>query len=275
MTMASEGIFMEILVCASDYFRIEYVINPWMDVRNNADKSEVLLQYRKLLDTLSRAGVRFRGIAPDPKFPDMVYTANYGFITGKKFIKANFKYEQRRGEATLAENYFRQMGYKVYSLPENIYFEGEGDLLYTGKKYFVGWGKRTMKEVVPYLKEMLEGEVIDLELVDPYYYHLDTCFAPLNEDTVVINPKSFTPVGIEKIHKHFTNVILTSEQDNKVLACNMVVSGKNVVVGEGITKEFKTNLEKFGYTVFETPMSQYIKGGGSVKCCSLIINNAA
>lgn len=271
----TSGIFMEILVCASDYFRIEYEINPWMNVHNNADKSEVLIQYRKLLDTLSRAGVKFHGIAPDPKFPDMVYTANYGFIQGRKFIKANFKYEQRRGEAALAAKYFKHLGYKVFVLPENIYFEGEGDLLYTGKAYFLGWGKRTMKEAVPYLKDILHEEVIDLELVDPYYYHLDTCFAPLNENTVVINPNSFTPRGIEKIRNHFTNVILTSEQDNKVLACNMVVSGKNIVVCEGVSSEFKTNLATFGYTVFETPMSQYIKGGGSVKCCSLIINNAA
>jgi N-dimethylarginine dimethylaminohydrolase len=273
--MASGGIFMEILVCASDYFRIEYEINPWMDVSNNADKQEVLIQYRKLLDTFTKAGVRFHGIEPDPKFPDMVYTANYGFVNGKKFIKANFKYPQRRGESVLAEKYFRHLGYKVYALPDNIYFEGEGDLLFSGKTYFVGWGKRTMKEVVPHLKDMLDGEVVDLELVDPYYYHLDTCFAPLNENTVVINPKSFTEKGIAKINKHFTNVILTSEADNKVLACNMVVSGKNIVVCEGVTDQFKSDLSSHGYKVFETPMSQYIKGGGSVKCCSLIINSAA
>jgi len=78
--------------------------------------------------------------------------------------------------------------------------------------------------------------------------------------TVVINPKSFTDKGIEKINKHFTNVILTSPEDNQVLACNMVVSGKNIVVCEGVTETFKANLATHGYTVFETPMSQYIKG---------------
>ncbi len=262
---------MEILTCASDYFRIEYEINPWMKVSDNAEKSEVLLQYRKLLDTFARAGVKFRGIKPDVKFPDMVYTANYGFINNKKFIKANFKYEQRRGESALAEKYFRHVGYKIFSLPENIYFEGEGDLLSVGETYFVGWGKRTMKEAVPHLQEILKGELIDLELVNPYYYHLDTCFAPLNEKTVVINPNSFTDKGMEKINKYFSNIILTSEQDNKVLACNMVVNGKNIVVGQGVTDKFKSDLASHGYTIFETPMSQYIKGGGSVKCCSLIL----
>ncbi len=264
---------MEILTCASDYFRIEYEINPWMKISDNANRSEVLIQYRKLLDAFSRAGVKYHGIEPSSKFPDMVYTANFGFINGKKFIKANFKYEQRRGESALAEKYFKHLGYKIYSLPDKIYFEGEGDLLAVGNTHFVGWGKRTMKEVVPYLKDMLNGELIDLELVDPYYYHLDTCFAPLNEKTVVINPKSFTDKGIEKINNYFSNVILTSEQDNKVLACNMVVNGKNIVVGEGVTDKFKADLGAFGYTVFETPMSQYIKGGGSVKCCSLILKS--
>jgi len=264
---------MEILVCASDYFRIEYEINPWMSVNNNADKPEILIQYRKLIDTFSKAGINFHGIEPHPNFPDMVYTANYGFIDKKKFIRANFKYKERRGESDIAEKYFRYMGYKVYSLPDKIYYEGEGDLLRSGDTYFLGWGKRTMKEALPYFKDILNGEVIDLELIDPYYYHLDTCFAPLNEQTAVINPKSFTPLGLEKIHKHFKHIIETSEIDNQVLACNMVINGKNVVVGEGVSDAFKSKLGTFGYSVFETPMSQYIKGGGSVKCCSLTIHS--
>jgi N-dimethylarginine dimethylaminohydrolase len=263
---------MDILVCASDYFRIEYEINPWMSVQNNASTPEVLTQYRQLLDAFRKAGIRYRGMQPDASYPDMVYTANYGVVAGSQFIKANFKYPQRQGESTLAESYFKQRGYRVLALPENIYFEGEGDLLYSGSHYFVGWGKRTMKEAVPYLQEMLSKPLVDLELVDPYYYHLDTCFAPLDEHTVVINPRSFTQEGLDKIYGHFETVLTTSDQDNKVLACNMVVNGKNIVVGEGITDTLRTNLEALGYQVFQTPMSQYIKGGGSVKCCSLILD---
>lgn len=264
---------MEILVCASDYFRIDYEINPWMSIENNSVKSEVLIQYRKLIDNFSKAGIQFHGIEPHQDFPDMVYTANLGFIDEKKFIKANFKHKERRGESKLAERYFNSQGYKVYSLPDKIFFEGEGDLLKTGDTYFLGWGKRTMKEAIPYFKDILDGELIDLELVDPYYYHLDTCFAPLNESTAVINPNSFTKKGLETLYKKFNTIIETSAEDNKVLACNMVINKKNVVVGEGVSNTFKSTLAAHGFTVFETPMSQYIKGGGSVKCCCLTLNS--
>ena len=262
---------MKLLLCSSDYFRIEYEINPWMKISDNADAAQVLKQYQVLKDTILSTGIEVEEILPDKLYPDMVYTANYGFIQGKKFIQANFKYEQRRGEAGLASEYFREKGFEIHTLPQDIYFEGEGDLLKNGNRYFLGHGKRTMQESAPYLEKILQSEIIPLKLVDPYYYHLDTCFAPLTADTVIVNPESFTVEGMKLIRSSFKNIIHASKEDNKVLACNLVKYKNHIITGKGITEQLKKYLQDFGYQVHEVPMSQYIKGGGSVKCCSLIV----
>jgi N-dimethylarginine dimethylaminohydrolase len=43
---------------------------------------------------------------------------------------------------------------------------------------------------------------------------------------------------------------------------------KTIIVGQGITTDLKDKLGKFGYNIFEVPMIEYLKGGGSVKCCT-------
>lgn len=262
---------MKLLMCPPQFFRIEYEINPWMKVGNDADSMLVNEQYVLLKKAFKESGIIIEEFVSDQRYPDMVYTANYAVVQDKKVVIANFKYPQRQGESILADSYFRKLNYEVFHLPEEILFEGEGDFLRSGNRWFLGYGKRSMKEAAPQLEKILEREVIPLELVDPYFYHLDTCFAPLSADTILINPASFTAEGLSTIEKYFTNIITTEPSDNKVMACNLICVNKSIVTGQGIGDLLKASLSKAGYTVKEVPMSQYIKGGGSVKCCSLIL----
>jgi N-dimethylarginine dimethylaminohydrolase len=130
-----------------------------------------------------------------------------------------------------------------------------------------------MKEAGPLLSAILNKEVIPLELVDPYFYHLDTCFAPLNEDTVLINPGSFTESGLKTIRKYFKTILLTQPEDNQIMACNLICHDKIIISGKGFSEKLKSSLHQAGFMLIEVPMSQYIKGGGSVKCCSLILES--
>lgn len=262
---------MKILLCPPDHFSIQYEINPWMHVQNQVDPSTVQHSYAQLKQTYLSLGIELAYIAPEKGWPDMVYPANYGVIKGNTFIASNYKFPERQGEKQIAINYFTSKGYDVKTLPETIHFEGEGDLLPSDDTYFLGWGKRSDPAAKPYLEEYLQSKIIDLELVNPYYYHLDTCFAPLGHSRVLINPASFTPTSLRKVHDFFDFVIETNVQDNSVIACNLVLHNQHIVTGKGISDSLKERLSQLGFTVLEIPMAEYIKGGGSVKCCSLII----
>ncbi len=259
-----------VLMCSPDHFGVVYRINPWMHPeKDQVNKQIALEQWQNLVDIYKSLGLEVQVIPQDPDLPDMVYAANFGFVLNNTFIKANFKYDERKEEAELSKKYFTKQGFEIYELPKEIFFEGQGDLLKMGQSYFFGWGKRSDPQAKKYLEEALGAEIIDLELVDPYYYHLDTCFAPLNETTVAINPLSFTKEGLEKINQHFPNVILMGKEDNAILACNLVVIGETVVTGQGITQKFKDDLAKYGFSTKEVPMDEFRKGGGSVKCLTL------
>lgn len=242
-----------------------------MNVANDADSETVLYEYALLKQTLKSAGIEIMEIQPDKNYPDMVYTANYGFVHDDVFIEANFKHSQRRGEEIIATSYFKSLGFQTKQFAKYIFFEGEGDLLRAGNQLYMGFGKRTMFEAKIELESILATSIIPLQLTDPYFYHLDTCFAPISESIAIINPSAFTDYALKILEQNFSTLLYTNEQDNAVLGCNIIVHNRNIVVSSGISESLKSGLKQLGYTVLETPMSQYIKGGGSVKCCCLIV----
>jgi hypothetical protein len=102
------------------------------------------------------------------------------------------------------------------------------------------------------------------------FYHLDTCFLPLNDDTVVWYPEAFAPEDQNKLKDYFRKegieAIAVSREDALQFACNAVVIGRNVVMNAGISQDLHKALQRQGYTVIETPLDQFLKGGGSAKC---------
>jgi N-dimethylarginine dimethylaminohydrolase len=259
----------KILLCPPRFYDIEYEINPWMHLENKVDKEKVTGEYRRLRSTYESLGAKVLEIDPVKGLPDMVYAANLGFPLGNKFALSNFRYPQRREEAKYAKEFFEKLGFKIVTLPDGVYFEGQGDLLTVGGKFLLGWGKRSSKEAKAVLSKKLGIKFIDFELIDPYYYHLDMSLGPLNKETVLMKPESFTKVGIAKIKREFKNVIEVSKKDNEFMACNLVVINKNVVIGQGISGKLKRDIEGYGFKAVEIPMEEYRKGGGSIKCLTL------
>lgn len=261
----------KILMCPPNYYDVEYEINPWMNVNNKVDTTNALATYGALKTAFEKNGLTVWEIEPEKGFPDMVYVTNSGYAEDKIFIKANFKHDQRKKESSFAADFFKEKGYEIKTLPSEVIFEGEGDLIRSESKYFLGFGKRTEKSAAEYLQNILNKPVTTLELVDPYYYHLDTCFAPLNDDTVVINPNSFTQESLAEVKRSFSNIIEANEKDNKVLACNLVVANNAVILGKGISDNLQEQIQVSGFKVVQVDMKEYMKGGGSVKCVSLEI----
>jgi N-dimethylarginine dimethylaminohydrolase len=259
----------KILLCPPAFYDIEYVINPWMNVKNKVDKKKVLEEYEDIKRTYKSLGVEVLEIDPEKGLPDMVYAANLGFVKDNIFIKSNFKYPQRQSESIYSKKYFEKLGFEIKELPKEISFEGQGDLLYMGGKYFMGYGKRSSLSAKKYIENFLKGEVFELKLSDPYFYHCDMSFAPLNDKTAVINKHSFDKDGLEMIYKNFPNIILAGESDNNIFSCNLVVVDKNIVIGKGISDKLKNDFARYGFTTHEVDIAEYRKGGGSIKCLTL------
>ena len=126
----------ELLLCPPDHYGIEYEINPWMSRARGAETPVAQRQWKELCGTLSKLDCQIHLITPQPKLPDMVFTANAGLTVGKKFIPSNFRHKERAGEAPHFAKWMEERGYEVKWLSNDLYFEGEGDALFSGDALF-------------------------------------------------------------------------------------------------------------------------------------------
>src|SRR5947207_15943279 len=115
-----------LLRCRTDWYGIEYEVNPWMSRARGAEAALVQKQWEQLHAALSKLDCKVHLIAPQPGLPDMVFTANAGLTVGRKFIPTNFRHKERAGAQPFFAKWMQQRGYEVQWLPANPYFEGEG-----------------------------------------------------------------------------------------------------------------------------------------------------
>lgn len=252
-------------MCEPTYFGIEYVINPWMNMENQADKERAKKQWGNLRDTLEKAGAQIEYIEPQP-LPDMVFTANAGLLRGNVFIPSEFKHPERQREKEFWVKWFSENGFEVKELQSGHSFEGAGDAL-SGKVLFGGYGFRSSKEIYDEISKVLSAEIIPVHLVDDRFYHLDTCFCPLNNENAIFFEGAFAEESAKIIKEHIS-CFSVPENEAARFACNAVVVGTNVVLPDGCP-ETERHLHSIGFQTFSVDMSEFLKSGGAAKCLTL------
>jgi len=262
---------MRLLMCPPDYYGIEYEINPWMKCARQTDLQRAEAQWHGLYEVLTaRLGIEVAIIEPQAHLPDMVFTANGGLVYQQQFIVSNFRHPVRRPESQAHEAWFRERGYHIHRLPEEFCFEGEGDLLRCGDLWFAGYHIRSDMRAHQIVAGLIGQEILSLELVSDWFYHLDTCFCPLNERRALYFPEAFDHYALRVLENHFAELIAVPAGDALRFACNAIVHGNSVVLNDGC-RATREQLIALGYRVFETPLDEFIKAGGSAKCLVLTL----
>jgi len=257
-----------ILMCPPDYYGIEYEINPWMSRARQSDRETATEQWRGLRRLLERSGAHISTLAPVPGLPDLVFTANAALIFRDLAVLAHFRHPERQGEEAVDEAWFAAQGFRVRRPPERVYFEGAGDALFCGDTLFAGYRIRSDARGHQQIGEMLGCRVIPLELVDNYYYHLDTCFCPLAPGIAIYYPAAFDRYGVQALGELVAELIPVREEEARRFACNAVVVGRTVVTNVGCP-ELHRELAARGFEPRETPLDEFVKAGGSAKCLTL------
>ncbi len=184
-----------------------------------------------------------------------------------------------------------------------LHFEGAGDALFCGETLYGGYIIRSDARALQWVAAEMACRVIPLQLVDPHYYHLDTCFCPLSPTEAIWYPPAFDEYGQKAVRQHVERLIDVEPDEAARFACNAVVvrsqlsvvSGgaetdaaaartwdarttdygprttdhsSHVVLNTGCPR-LEAALAERGYTPHATPLDEFIKAGGSAKCLTL------
>ncbi len=248
------------------FFAVEYAINPWMDTSTPVDTHRAMDQWESLRQTYKELGHTVELVEPVAGLPDMVYAANGGLLVNGKAVVAKFAYPQRAGEAAAYAEWMTRHGFDPV---ETRYVnEGQGDLLVAGSIVLAGYGFRTDRRAHDEIAAAVGMPLVSLELVDPRFYHLDTALAVLDDRTIAYYPPAFSDESRAQLQDLFPDAIEVATTDAFVLGLNAVSDGLNVVHPAAATG-FAEQLSDAGFVPIGVDLSELLKGGGSIKCCTL------
>jgi len=276
-----------VLMCSPDYFDIIDVKNVHMQGHiGNTDKAQVNAQWQSLKDAydalLTNKVLDEVSVIPGAKdCEDMVFCANqtlpWKMEDGSEVVvMSRMRHESRQREVPYFEEFFKNKGFKPLHFNNVKMFEGMGDVIpHPGKRLlYGGYGHRTTAEAYDELANMLQTPVVALELINPKFYHLDTCFVPLSKDSVMLCKEAFTEDGLAMIRQLFTKVYYIPEYEaEKYFSLNahaFDAHGTKTAIlqkGSAITVDV---LKQEGYNVVEIETGEFMKSGGSVFCMKMM-----
>ena len=266
-----------------DHFRVEYQINPFMDLEQQPDPGLTREQWDGLVRAIRAAGGAVEVIEQRPDAPDMVFAMNLGFVVERPegplvsssaghVVMSHMRYPERRMESGSAATWFAGRGFTTsYAGRDGVGAHLEaGDAFAWGDALVVGFGPRTDELGLKVLASDLGVRVRGLRITHPGMYHLDLAFCPLDDRRAIVCPAAFDDESAAALLALVPEpLVITEEEALTTFAANSIVVGRTVIMpaAPGATGErIRAQLEEWGFEVVLVDVSQFHLGGGSVRC---------
>ncbi|MEO6513765.1 MAG: amidinotransferase [Candidatus Saccharimonadales bacterium] len=294
-----------VLMSGVDYFDDQQAINPFMNKAVVIDRDAAKREHTLIKEALQETGVKVIQISAPKDCQDGVYTANWGLVRGNKAVMSRLP-NARKGEEPYAAEVLRDLGKEVIVLPDNFKkFSGQGDSLPCGNYLFAGSSYRSDPDAQAFVAKTLGYELIQLRAIpfrsffgyhnnrfgwpainqssgwrDSFYYDIDLALSVLKGPTETTKgliawcPAAFTPKSRRKIRSltDVDKIEVSAQEATKAFACNLVSTGTHVIMNAGATN-FASALKKHGLKPILLSNPELGKGGGSIRCTTLTLDN--
>lgn len=205
----------QVIMVDPEYFEV-IEENPHGNRNNQPNPAMLRIQFSAIHNLYTSLGLKVLSIPRHPYLRSLIHITNTFFgssdLAKKEIVLSNMKLDTRTHEPWEIEKWFPLENYTVHRIPKVLYktpdqkipliFEGFGDLIPGEYHYFAGIGQRTTKEAIDYVSNILrlkeEKPIQMLKLVNPHFYHLDTCFCILPQhNDIIYYPGAFDAVSAD------------------------------------------------------------------------------
>jgi N-dimethylarginine dimethylaminohydrolase len=270
------GMRKHVLLCPPAYFDVVDRKNPYMVENPGVDREKAQQQWQALCSALEQAGCQVETISAAPDLEDMVFAANQVFVgfhegVGKFIVPSHMVHASRQREVPFYVDWFRQRGYRIIEVDlGDDHIEGHGDLLWhpDWSRIYAGYGFRSTEGGVEKFQDSMSNlgiPVVSLRLIDPYCYHLDTCFCPLNDEAVLIYSGAYATESLATLRRFWKRVHeLTAEEAHRFMGNGIVANGRYLT--PYLTPHLEETLRQEGLAPVVLDTSEFEKSGGSLFC---------
>ncbi len=256
-----------------DHFRVDYAINPFMDPADQPDPLLAMEQWEGMVAAIEAAGAWVDVIDQRADAPDMVYAMNLGLALQRPgrapaMTLSHMRHPERRMETASAADWFTAGGWQTSYVGRDgvgAHFEA-GDAFAFGDALVVGHGPRTDELALKALATDLDIRVRGVRTTHPGMYHLDLAFCPVTTETALVCPEAFDAASAEALMALIPDpIVLTEAEALTTFAANSIVVGSQILM-PGCPEGVRAALEARGLEVRLVDVSEFHKGGGSVRC---------
>ena len=225
-----------------------------------------------MVATIERLGGSVDVIAQRPDAPDMVYAMNLGLATVSEagqphVVLSHMRYDERRMEARTAQPWFAGNGFTTSEVGRDgigAHFEA-GDAFAWDDALVVGYGPRTEELGLKHLATDLARVARPAHPLGTGMYHLDLAFCPLDERRAMVCPSAFDGASAEALLALVPDPLVLTEAEAMTFCANSIVIGETIVM-PCCPDRVRAQLERWGFEVVIVDVSEFHKGGGSIRC---------
>jgi len=267
------------LMVEPNNFRVDYSINPFMDLDDQPDPMRARIQWLAIVAAIEAAGGNVQVLPQLPDAPDMVYAMNLGLAledsTGlgdragdaRQVVLSHMRYAQRRMETPAVSEWFEGRGFTRRAIGRDgvgAHFEA-GDAFAWRGELIVGYGPRTEELALKHLAGDLDVSVRGFRIIHPGMYHMDIGFCPLDETRAMVCPAAYDDASAEALLALVPEPLVLTEDEAMTFCANSIVLGRTIVM-PACPDRVRTALEEWGFDVMVVEVGEFLKGGGTIRC---------
>ncbi len=232
--------------------------------RQPIDVARAIAQHQAYQDCLAELGIRIVSLPPEPKLPDAVFVEDSAVVVDELAIIPIMGAPSRRSEtATVAKALSPYRSLKFLASPSTL--DG-GDVLLADRTVFVGVSRRTNREAISQLNDILGPHQYAVKPVEVRgCLHLKSACSWIGNNTLLVNRSWIDPGALDGFE-------LVDVADEEPAAAN-ALRIRDVVIIPASFPQTRALLEQRGFQIRTVDLTELQKAEAGVTCCSLIFND--
>ncbi len=225
------------------------------------DYDKAVFQHLSYMIALKKCGLKIIQLDANDSYPDSTFVEDTAVVNEEVAIIANLGVISRKGEEIEIKGVLGRFYDNIACITNPGTLEG-GDILRVDNKYYIGVSKRTNKEGVRQLIEILEHYSYSCVTVPlSNILHLKTGVSYIGDNNLIVSGEFIN----NPIFKEYNLIEVTKDES---YAANSIRINNYVLIPKGF-KKLKKSILNYGYDILEIDISEFRKMDGGLSCLSI------
>jgi len=234
------------------------------------DYENAVKEHSTYVKALEKLGLEVIVLEADESFPDCVFVEDSAVVCNGKALITNPGHPNRKGETVAIKKALENLGLEIMTMASPADMDG-GDVLFTGKEFFVGLSKRTDKESAISLKEAFPMYPVHTVPIKEQTLHLKSMMSMVSDDIIAIGPSSSSELAVKVMKEKATFPYKFLKVSADAAANCLWINGTLVHRPSTEFPSIASDYESLNCPKIELSNTELSKVDGALTCCSLLL----